>query len=77
MGERVGEEASPPVPSPDGEAALLNVPLETDLSPDENADVIESSRADAAQAGLPEGLEVQVTGGPAFRADVASSFDGR
>lgn len=76
LGEKVAEKVSPPIPSPDGEAAIVNVPVKTNLSSSESVDTIESLRSEVSKAGVPDGLEVQITGGPAFGADIASSFDG-
>jgi RND superfamily putative drug exporter len=76
LGDQVDGKVSPPIPAPDGEAAIVNVPVATDLSSSENVDTIESLRSEVSKADVPDGLEVQVTGGPAFGADIASSFDG-
>jgi len=65
----------PPAVSDDGEAALYPVPLPTDLSGFALTDQVTALRA-AASDGLPGGLVVNVTGGPAFGADIANSFSG-
>lgn len=75
LADVVGQDASDPVVSPDGEAAIVNVPVRNDLSSSQNAALIEDLRA-AADGDLPDGLTVQVTGGPAFGADITNSFDG-
>lgn len=74
--------APPAIPSEDGRAAIVTVPLpETALGTDETAAAdqakaqVEAARA-AAQAELPQGLQAQVTGGPAFGVDVAGAFAG-
>ncbi len=66
---------APPVISDDGEAAVIVAPLTVGDSNGETADDLKALRADLA--GLtPDGLTVQVTGGPAFGADIAGAFDG-
>ncbi|TFV59147.1 MMPL family transporter [Mycobacterium sp. PS03-16] len=68
--------AGPPtVVSEDGEAAVATVPLDADLSGFALNDAVKSVRAAAAD-GLPAGLRAEVTGGPAFGADIANSFSG-
>ncbi|GAA1140267.1 MMPL family transporter [Ornithinicoccus hortensis] len=75
-----GHEASPPLTAEDGRAAILQVPMTLGADNSANADTIGQLRdAVAAQqddGALPAGLTAQVTGGPAFGADVASAFDG-
>ncbi|WP_337062979.1 MMPL family transporter [Kineococcus sp. G2] len=70
-----GGQASPPVPSEDGEALLAVVPLPTGTSDEESARLVADVRA-AAGEDLPDGLRAQVTGGPAFAVDIADSFSG-
>lgn len=72
-----GEPGPPaqPVVSPDGDVATVAVLLSTALSDEDNAAAVEDLRA-AASTELPEGLQAQVTGGPAFRADIGAVFDG-
>lgn len=68
----------PPIPlvgSEDGEAALAPVLLPADLNGFALTDTVKGARA-AARDGLPDGLVVNVTGGPAFGADIADSFSG-
>ncbi|WP_089243828.1 MMPL family transporter [Rhodococcoides kyotonense] len=72
--DRVGD-ASPLVPAPDGKATLGLVPIDASLSGFSLNDLVTSMR-DAAVDGLPDGLHAQVTGGPAFGADIANSFSG-
>lgn len=71
-----GEEVAGPIPSEDGQAALLQVPVTVDTD-DSTAlrDVVDHVRDELA-ADLPAGLVAQTTGGPAFGADLAASFDG-
>ncbi|KUH87884.1 MULTISPECIES: MMPL family transporter [unclassified Mycobacterium] len=61
--------------SADGVAALAVVPLDADLTGFALTDEVEKLRAAAAD-GLPADLRSEVTGGPAFGADIADSFSG-
>ena len=64
-----------PTVSEDGAAAVIITPLSVGGSNPENAAVIAELR-DTVGSHAPEGLVLQVTGGPAFGADVASAFEG-
>lgn len=66
---------SGPLVSDDGEAALLVVPITVGASNGETAEVVEQLRDEVA-AVTPSGLTIEVTGGPAFGADVAAAFEG-
>ena len=71
-------QGAPPIPlaqSADGEAALAPLPLAADLNGFALTDTVTGLR-DAARDGLPGDLVVNVTGGPAFGADIANSFSG-
>jgi len=70
---RVG--AAPLVVSEDGKAALAAAPLDSGLSGFALNDAVQSLRARATD-GLPAGLTAQITGGPAFGADIANAFSG-
>ena len=61
--------------SADGEAALTVVPLSADLTGFALGDAVKALRQAAAD-GLPDDLRTEVTGGPAFGADIANSFSG-
>lgn len=61
--------------SEDRAAALAVVPLNAELTGFELNDEVKKVRADAAE-GLPSDLRSEVTGGPAFGADIANSFSG-
>ncbi|MET0699713.1 MAG: MMPL family transporter [Mycobacterium sp.] len=61
--------------SADKKAALAAVPLSGALSGFALNDAVTSLR-EAADAGLPAGLSAQITGGPAFGADIANAFAG-
>lgn len=64
-----------PVFADDGKAALIGVPISTDIGEEELAGPVGDLRA-AAGKGLPDGLRAQVTGGPAFIVDLSQVFDG-
>lgn len=73
-----GDQGAPPIPlapSADGEAALSPVPLQADLNGFALTEKVTEMR-EAARDGLPDGLVVNITGGPAFGADIANSFSG-
>ncbi len=61
--------------SSDGAAALAVVPLDANLTGFALGDAVTAVRGDAAE-GLPPDLRTEVTGGPAFGADIADSFSG-
>ncbi len=73
-----GVAPAPPIPllpATDGKAALAPLALKSDLTGFDLSDTVQALR-DAARAGLPEGVVANVTGGPAFGADIANSFSG-
>src|ERR1700752_565306 len=61
--------------SADGRAAVSAVPLDATLSGFALGHAVKSVREDAGRD-LPPDLRVEVTGGPAFGADIANSFSG-
>jgi len=61
--------------SQDGLAAVSVSPLSADLSGFALNDAVQELRTQTADR-LPEGLQAEVTGGPAFGADIANSFAG-
>jgi RND superfamily putative drug exporter len=65
----------PVVVADDGKAAVATVPLDAKLSGFALNDAVKDLRESAAQ-GLPNDMKVEVTGGPAFGADIADSFSG-
>lgn len=72
----VGEPPQGPIPSEDGAAALVPVPLDAEiLSGGEGRDVVETMRG-AVEDGLAPGLSAQLTGAPGFAADTAAAFEG-
>ena len=74
-------QASGPIMSDDGKAALLMVPIDVGLTNSDTADTVDGLRdfiADDSQAGDLTGSDMSllVTGGPAIGADIASAFGG-
>jgi RND superfamily putative drug exporter len=66
--------AGPPLMvSPDGRVAAVPIPVTTGLSGYALNDTVTALRKSAA-AGLPDGLGAQLTGGPAFAADITSAM---
>ncbi|MEH3131720.1 MAG: MMPL family transporter [Mycolicibacterium neoaurum] len=61
--------------SEDGKAALSVAPLPADLSGFALDDAVQELRTSTTER-LPDGLRAEVTGGPAFGADIANSFAG-
>ena len=62
--------------SDDGRAAVATVPLDAELSGFALNDAVKSAARVGRRDGLPGDLRVEVTGGPAFGADIANSFSG-
>ena len=75
LGELADADPSGPLMSDDGEAALLVTPIRAGDTSADAAQVIGDIRADLAEHPI-DGVTVQLTGGPAFGADVASAFAG-
>ena len=75
VGADLGAEAAGPLPSDDGAAALVTVPLPAASDNDENAETVDTLRALAAED-LPDGLTAQVTGAAAVQADLGDVFEG-
>ncbi|MEW1587527.1 efflux RND transporter permease subunit [Micromonospora vinacea] len=69
-----GGQVSPAQFSPDGAVALVAVPLDTAGGQEVVTDTVTQLRT--ALADLPDGLTAEVTGSPAFTADLSSVFDG-
>ncbi len=61
--------------SDDGAAAVIVTPIDVSTDPTATADTVRDLRTLIADH-TPDGLRLQVTGGPAFGADVALAFDG-
>lgn len=67
-------DASGPMISEDGEAAVFITPITVGADNTEASQIIGDLREDIARADV--GLTVHVTGGPAFGADIAGAFEG-
>ncbi|GAB3677455.1 MMPL family transporter [Angustibacter aerolatus] len=61
--------------SDDGTTALTVVPLRSDLDDDATGRAVDAVRV-AVRRGVPQGLDVAVTGGPVFTTDIGKVFDG-
>ena len=72
---QTGHDASDAMSSEDGLAAVIITPVTVGSDNAQTAQVIKDLRASIADEPV-AGLELQVTGGPAFGADVTSAFDG-
>ncbi len=75
LDDHLGAESNGPLPSEDTKAALLVTDMQVSDASTENAEVVNGLRATLADK-VPAGMSLQVTGGPAFGADVAGAFDG-
>ncbi|WP_156798051.1 MMPL family transporter, partial [Brevibacterium mcbrellneri] len=75
LDNHLGAESNGPLPSEDKKAALLVTDMQVSEASTENAEVVNGLRATLADK-VPAGMSLQVTGGPAFGADVAGAFDG-
>jgi RND superfamily putative drug exporter len=75
LDEKTDADTTGPLVSDDGKAALLVAPIAVGDTNTDTAEVIGAIRADLADHPL-DGISSQVTGGPAFGADVASAFEG-
>ena len=69
-------EASPVVPSDDGQAAQIVALLDASGASSELTDVVEALRAEVTDAGLAEGVQAAVTGPAGFSADISAAFAG-
>ena len=76
MAEVVGAPAEGPIPSEDGAAALMLVPVDAQFLSGGAASDLVSEMRDAVADGLDEGISAQLTGGPGFAADTAAAFEG-
>ena len=70
-----GPVASSPEVSPDGTVAVQLIPVSTTGGDEKVAERVEALRTSFDQ-GLPELVQVQLTGGPAFTTDLTAVFDG-
>ena len=75
LDEYADADSTGPLISEDKKAAVLVTPIKVGDTNADTAEVIKEIRAALADE-APEGITLQLTGGPAFGADVASSFEG-
>lgn len=75
LDRETGHRSAEPQISADGRAAVIVTPVSVPTDTGENAAAIKHLRAAIADH-TPRGLDLQVTGGPAFAADITSAFDG-
>ena len=72
---QTGLESSRPFTSDDGGAAVIQAPITVGEDNAATADEVKGLRAELAENPV-DGLTLQVTGGPAFGADITAAFDG-
>ena len=70
-----GAEASPAIPSEDGEAVQTIVTIPADVDPGDGVEALEQALADTT-ADLPYGAQTWVTGPAGFTADLSAAFAG-
>ena len=73
--EQTGLESSRPFTSDDGEAAVIQAPITVGDDNAATADEVKALRGALAEHPV-DGITLQVTGGPAFGADITAAFDG-
>lgn len=69
------DKSSGPIASEDGKAAVLVTPIVVGSDNTQTAKIIKELRSQIG-TNTPDGLDLLVTGGPAFGADVAAAFEG-
>ncbi|HPU14231.1 MAG TPA: MMPL family transporter [Aeromicrobium sp.] len=70
-----GKDVSAPVPAPSGEAEIVAIEVDAAVTGLDLTDLVDEFRSVAKQD-RPDGLNVELTGGAAFAADISSAFDG-
>lgn len=75
LSDHVTGEPTGPIVSEDRRAALVSAPITIGADNTETATIINDLRSDIADL-APTGLTLQVTGGPAFGAEIANAFEG-
>jgi RND superfamily putative drug exporter len=78
LATRLGQRVGPAQLSRDGQAAIVALPIRTAADNAGNVETVTALRAEIADSRqlADAGVTVEVTGGPAFGADIASAFDG-
>lgn len=75
VSEQTGHEASPPFTSDDGRAAVIQSPMTLGADNAATAEQVGELRALITDHSI-DGVTIQVTGGPAFGADITGAFAG-
>ncbi|MEV0645051.1 MMPL family transporter [Phytomonospora sp. NPDC050363] len=70
-----GSEVPPPIPSQDGEALMIVVPVPPEAIAEDNVEAIVATAKEAVGNGLPAGLDARLTGPVAAEADFGAAFD--
>ena len=70
-----GSDVPPPIPSQDGEALMLVVPVPPEAIAEDAVAATLTTAKDAVAAGLPTGLDAKLTGPVAAEADFGAAFD--
>ncbi|OIJ26754.1 MMPL family transporter [Nocardioides luteus] len=73
--EITGNEVSPPIPASDGEALIVAIDVDAEVTGLDLTELVGDLR-ETVDADRPDGLTVQLTGGAAFAADISSAFEG-
>ncbi|MGY0386915.1 MMPL family transporter [Nocardioides sp. WG-D5] len=73
--EITGNEVSPPIPASDGEAVIVAIDVDADVTGLDLTELVGDLR-ETVDEDRPDGLTVQLTGGAAFAADISSAFEG-
>lgn len=76
LGEGTGTEASPPIPSADGEAVQLIVLPPEGVAPADAVDALNSALSATLDEALPDTLDARITGPAGFSADLSEAFAG-
>ncbi|WP_406035283.1 MMPL family transporter [Nocardioides sp. NBC_00163] len=73
--EITGNEVSPPIPATDGDALIVAIDVDADVTGLDLTELVGELR-ETVDEDRPDGLTVQLTGGAAFAADISSAFEG-
>ena len=75
LAEITGHQVSPPIPATDGEALIVAIDVDADVTGLDLTELVGDLR-ETVDEDRPDGLTVQLTGGAAFAADISSAFEG-
>lgn len=73
--EMTGNKVSPPIPATDGDALIVAIEVDADVTGLDLTELVGDLR-ETVDEDRPDGLTVQLTGGAAFAADISSAFEG-